>query len=426
MADVDFSDIESATVWFETQSREMRFVMASRATLRVMPYIGDVRDGQRQRMALKVLRAHLITAVSGLPQTAKIGAELQAAAHSAANDCLSAATDTAERLALSAASAVRAIDTSYAARAVIAAIRTIGDDRNAATIATEIDSGFTAKHLMGLPAWSARNTPENIFNRHSRFIQSLYGYPEWEFWARWYRGMWDGTFRDWDLATKVALIPNEVWDGEDAVAKVARKIDEIERNLQEKDALPPNVIKAQSAALFENASANGIAASGLQQFINTATSAYLREVENALPEALEPLGMLPGILDRIASILNSSTPQSQRETELEDALRLAANTVADLNRRLSQAQQEISALKDAADAGTPRRLFADAFYKTAGEGTAGLITSKTLWASIIMGSSVLFGGSADALVEQLGQCYEGIIAPEAPDVLPRLPHDTQI
>ncbi|WP_299651747.1 hypothetical protein [uncultured Tateyamaria sp.] len=237
--------------------------------------------------------------------------------------------------------------------------------------------------------------------------------------------MWNGTFRDWDLAVEVAKIPNDVWEGENAVAKVAEAIREIKADLNTKDALPPEVIESQAVALIENATTNAIAASGLQQLITMATNAYSREISNALPEALEPLSVLPAILERIALILNSNAPKSQRETELQDALRLAANTVSNLNQRLVRAQQEISALKDAADAGSPRRLFADAFYKKAGEGAAGLITSKVLWASIITGSSFLLGGSADALVEQLGQCYKGIIAPEAPDGLPRLPNVTE-
>ncbi|WP_299771505.1 hypothetical protein [uncultured Tateyamaria sp.] len=84
---------------------------------------------------------------------------------------------------------------------------------------------------MTLPAWSGSTPPDAIFLAHGIFMQSLYNHSDWDFWARWYRGMWDGTFRDWDLATEAALIPNEVWEGEDAVAKVAEAIREIEARL---------------------------------------------------------------------------------------------------------------------------------------------------------------------------------------------------
>ncbi len=44
----------------------------------------------------------------------------------------------------------------------------------------------------------------------------------------WYAQMWDGTFRDWDLAIEVATLPDELWEGEDALAKVAEAIRGIE------------------------------------------------------------------------------------------------------------------------------------------------------------------------------------------------------
>lgn len=40
--------------------------------------------------------------------------------------------------------------------------------------------------------------------------------------------MWDGTWSDWDLAHEVALIEDDVWSGEDALAKIAARITEIE------------------------------------------------------------------------------------------------------------------------------------------------------------------------------------------------------
>ncbi|MEM6758672.1 MAG: hypothetical protein AAF601_04270 [Pseudomonadota bacterium] len=62
--------------------------------------------------------------------------------------------------------------------------------------------------------------------------------PQWDFWVRWYAQIWDGTFRDWDLAIEVALIPDDVWEGEDALAKVAEVIREIEDRRRTAIAVP--------------------------------------------------------------------------------------------------------------------------------------------------------------------------------------------
>ena len=55
--------------------------------------------------------------------------------------------------------------------------------------------------------------------------------------------MWDGTFRDWPLAIEVALLPDNLWEGEDALAKVAEAIREIEaRRANEKAKLNETLI----------------------------------------------------------------------------------------------------------------------------------------------------------------------------------------
>jgi hypothetical protein len=41
--------------------------------------------------------------------------------------------------------------------------------------------------------------------------------------------MWDGTFEDWDLAHQVAQIEDGLWEGDDALAKVAARIRDIQR-----------------------------------------------------------------------------------------------------------------------------------------------------------------------------------------------------
>lgn len=246
MADVDFSDIESTTAWFELQSPEMRCTMTSRAALRVMANIGSADDIHNEPLALAVQRAILTSAVRGVEHTAKVQRELGHSSHGAAlfintveDDALAVDSEvhgaalTADSVpVLSAAkAAVLAVNS---ARNAAHAVAHAADDfhgaivRAASLAATQTDSTFKAERLMQTAVWIGCPVPDAVFLNHGVFMQSLYCHPDWAFWADWYRGMWDGTFRDWDLATEVALIPDEIWEGEDALAKVAEAIREIE------------------------------------------------------------------------------------------------------------------------------------------------------------------------------------------------------
>ncbi|WP_299602170.1 hypothetical protein [uncultured Tateyamaria sp.] len=94
-----------------------------------------------------------------------------------------------------------------------------------------MDTKLFANELLETPVWTDAELPPVLATNHMAFLSFLNEHQDWAFWLSWYSQMWDGTFRDWDLATKVALIPNEVWEGEDAVAKVAEAIREIEARL---------------------------------------------------------------------------------------------------------------------------------------------------------------------------------------------------
>ena len=238
MAEVDFSDLKAAEAWFEKQTPEMRCIMSSRAALRVLANIGPFYGIGNEGLVLASLRAALTSAGRGLGRHADVkvleraGASAYLATRFAHEPVANSAGHSAAYSALS--SARSAYSTRYAADSAAEAAADLGSSYSAgsaysaACSATASDSTFSEQQLVTMAVWSGHPVPEPIFLAHGAFMQSLYNHADWAFWANWYRGMWDGTFRDWDLAIEVAKIPDEVWEGADAVAKVAAAILAIE------------------------------------------------------------------------------------------------------------------------------------------------------------------------------------------------------
>ena len=81
--------------------------------------------------------------------------------------------------------------------------------------------------------------PKSIAEAYESWLTYLSG-EDWTFFRTWFVQMWDGTFTDWDLAIEVAKIPDEVWEGEDALAKVAEAI----RGIEARSASEPSVSAA--------------------------------------------------------------------------------------------------------------------------------------------------------------------------------------
>lgn len=90
-----------------------------------------------------------------------------------------------------------------------------------------MDARHEASALQMMPVWAEARFSRDVAAVHREFLNFLGNHSDWSFWHHWYCEMWEGDFRDWSLATQVALIPNEVWEGEDAVANVAAAIREI-------------------------------------------------------------------------------------------------------------------------------------------------------------------------------------------------------
>ncbi|WP_415404335.1 hypothetical protein [Tateyamaria sp. SN3-11] len=398
MSEVDFSDQESATAWFEAQSDEKRCAMASRAALRMVANIGRVDDPSRHRLALSVLRAIITSAACGVGHTAEVRTMLHSAARSATfsarssdSAALSAIPSSIRSAALSADSAARSAaasaDSAFSARAAAFSARSAAfsahSARSAAFSATQTDAAFDPEALVRSAVWSGTPVPDAIFLAHGVFMQSLYSHPDWAFWAQWYRGMWDGTFRNWELATEVALIPDEVWEGEDAVGKVAEAIRGIEAERAEKFDRPDNVPELQRQKLLDHVQRllaapdmTALAAEGAADTLERAIAQYLKEAPaNCLPDALQHLEGVPPLFRRIATTVKGTERADAKEAKL-------ATVVEALNAKIARLEAD---LHDAR-AKTVHGLFTQNALKAAGTTFgAGLVGSLGLAVSHFFG-----------------------------------------
>lgn len=234
MAEVDFSDLTQAKAWFESQSIETCAAMASRAALRVFANFRADMGGAPDRLDLGLLRAILTSAGRGLGRPADVDWDSAAlsAAHSAlsasnsANSALSAAQSAANS-ALSAQSAAQSAALSAANSALSAALSARSAANSAQSAATA--DAQAVDHLFSLPLWPDQKAPETIQANQTALITAMKADPSWEFWLRFYEGMWKGTFDEWDLALKVIQIPDDDWD--EGVAHIAEVIARFEAQM---------------------------------------------------------------------------------------------------------------------------------------------------------------------------------------------------
>ena len=143
----------------------------------------------------------------------------------------------------------------------------------------------------------------------------------------------------------------------------------------------------------------------MSDLIKMAVQAYEREISNCLPDELEPLRNLPQVLDRIALVLAGDDPTTAKERELAILVQQMSRTINELNRRLERLHTERKA-------GSPRRLFADAFYTNAGAGFGKMVSSKLFWGSAIASSLVLMGVGSEAATDRLAWVCNEFILPE--------------
>ncbi|MEL7132138.1 MAG: hypothetical protein AAGK77_06985, partial [Pseudomonadota bacterium] len=232
---------------------------------------------------------------------------------------------------------------------------------------SELDGNHSVSDMQALPLWLHTKlsgaAQQRMEMAHLEFKANLRRDPNTEFWHRWYSQMWDGTFRDWDLAIEVAKLPDDLWEGEDAPGKVAVAIREIEARLAAAFDRPDSVPELQQKKLLQHVQRllaspdmTVLAAEGAADTLERAIAQYLKEAPaNCLPDALTHLENVPPLFRRIAA-----TVQSTERAEAK-ANRLATDIEA-LNVKIARLEAD---LRDAR-ARTVHGLFTQSALKAAG------------------------------------------------------------
>ena len=258
MPEIDFSNLHDAAIKLEKKRFEERCTIACRAALRACPNLlfhGPISEDQ---VLLTAFRALLTSAVAGIGQLANqsFGAgndhSVHVAAMASAKTHIEDKTSSQYSAAVSAADSVnftrhtKEVSTAlWCAEAVHTAAESVGlaadlaaanaagsgagerreaarsSARQAVLVAAKSDFENSGIAPFLEPLWGARRVAFTANQNHLKFVEHLASSNgSWRFWHDWYLGMWEGTFDDWDLATEVAKIPDDVWqEGAEAVAE---------------------------------------------------------------------------------------------------------------------------------------------------------------------------------------------------------------
>lgn len=261
MSWVDIRNPEQAEPWFAEQTPERQCLMASRGALRVIVATCAFAHPQKKMLMLACLRAALISSVFGsrnLPDPSSIRREAEAA-----RAAIELAVSNAGRVAGHHSSLSEKIVAIGAAKAIGASAIAVfsPDDARLAfwaplngiqnEVPYDIVFSFCREDiaqgegdLRNSPIWNGRSVPSSFAQRTQSWLSHIDSQTDWSFWHRWYKQMTSGTFQEWDLAIEVAKIPDEVWKGEDAVARVAEAIQAIEKRLRTR--VGPQLVKTPS------------------------------------------------------------------------------------------------------------------------------------------------------------------------------------
>ena len=204
-----------------------------------------------------------------------------------------------------------------------------------------------------------------------------------DFWHRWYLGHISGHPLNEQLTGEVAKLPPDLWQGEEALAKVAEAIRVIEANQSEPIDRPDTVLALHRQQLLEHTSRllaapemTALAAEGAADTLERAIAQYLNEAPaNCLPDALAHLEDVPVLFQQIATTAKSA---ERRDTK---AAKLAEDIEA-LNAKIARLEAD---LRDAR-AKTVHGLFTQSALKAAGTAFgAGLVGSLGLAVSHFFG-----------------------------------------
>ena len=240
----DFNSLKSAERWFEKQEPHVRSVLCSRAACRVIPAMAHHGSGTFQIIALATFRSALTSALRGRSdlQTTPISAlfaekstkfidlagmlcaaDLQLGLSAMMSKGLPSDLETEDYARFSsnnAGSAAKFSTTAKdsaadAAQAMLFSLRSekaLGSSARPFFDAATQDAESALANGDGIPLWQTDTLPANISNQSRRFMRAIENSPDWAFWHSWYKSMWEGAEIDWDFATEVAKIPDDVWE----------------------------------------------------------------------------------------------------------------------------------------------------------------------------------------------------------------------
>ncbi|WP_425072228.1 hypothetical protein [Sagittula sp. S175] len=246
---MEFEDRDAFEAWLKGQSQEICVAIATRAALRVWPVLWADRswqDTEKARAAQEkfVLLTGWCNLISGAVSTYPTP-EIKTAAATAATKAAIASADglgsrtaalldaaDAGRAAANAAARATPADavsaatyTAATAAAATAAAATAAAAAAAADAATYADCGRTVEAMFAAPLWHEAGPPEGL-RPEALGPSRLDRDPRFDFFRRWYDGMTKGLPMDWDLQSRVALIPETVWKaGADEVAEAIAQIE---------------------------------------------------------------------------------------------------------------------------------------------------------------------------------------------------------
>ncbi|WP_299613547.1 hypothetical protein [uncultured Tateyamaria sp.] len=371
----------------ERLSGEKRSLIACRASLRVLPFFVVFKKQPTDRVILASFRAALVTLAFGCGSANKTeisklqNAALLAASSKGFGNFFSGALGNFTEI--SARTVAFPHVPFYVSRAIDATFWFcervfLNGEAAAKDLSTEVSSDIhlNEEKILSNPLWGPELAPHQFSEWLEKWIAYLSADAKWSFWHRWHLEMWNGTFRDWDLAVQVALIPNEVWEGDDAVAKVAHAIREIEARQGDHFDRPDSVPEIKQQKLLEHVQRllaspdmTALAAEGAADTLERAIAQYLKDAPaNCLPDALAHLEGVPPLFRRIAATVKSVERGDAKAAKLADDIEV-------LNAKIARLESD---LRDAR-AKTVHGLFTQNALKAAGTAFgAGLVGSLGL------------------------------------------------
>lgn len=316
--------------------------MASRAALRVLPLAFEFEPSPD--VLLATMRAIFTSRAAAVGVARKVESALESANRSAAGvaatakgsarsqeACLS--VETAYRCAAMAVGAAHSIETvAVAARAAQSfddsiipyyygyTTRPSANSFLKATYAAfSVDAAAVDAAEEWGQVWAQQFEPDEFRERTRAFLQHLEAWPHWEFWARWFKAVWNGRELDDALVVSVALIEDTFWrKGAKAVAKEikglengplpVRQVFEEDPSRNEEAARLPTE-PAKQVIAFTKSFAPPL---GLRE---TAPEFFLR------PEDVGPLDLMQHIRDSlgftIEFVVNPERPNALRDDSQE-------------------------------------------------------------------------------------------------------------